>query len=192
MSEAPRRRSPPAGGVTGEPQCLRIGVVATSAEQSIEPKSEIDRSATPSEQVAIGEGGGEKARSCDGPRVRGFEFDAAGQQVSETRVGPETMGVAAMVGQTIFGVEEFEVSEEGPRLTERRRRGRIEPGQLVDVGRAPSGDVERQRAEVGGGDLRWLVGRTVGIVGGMPEADAGAAVADRHALLVGRPLLGWR
>ena len=49
----------PAGGVTGEPQCLRICVVAASAEQSIEPKSEIDRSASPSEQVAVGERGGE-------------------------------------------------------------------------------------------------------------------------------------
>ena len=66
---------PPAGGVTGEPQCLRISVVAASAEQSIEPKSEIDRSATPSEQVAIGEGGGEKAReSGAGARVSLFGF----------------------------------------------------------------------------------------------------------------------
>ena len=41
---------------------------------------------------------------------------------------------------------------------------------------APSSDVERQRAEVGGRDLRWLVGWTVGIVGGMPQADARAGL----------------
>ena len=179
---------PPAGGVTGEPQCLRICVVAASAEQGIEPKSEIDRSASPSEQIAIGERRSEKTGGCDGARVRRFEFDAAGQQVSETRVGPETMGVTAMAGKTMFGIEEFEVGEEGPRLTERRRRGCIEPGQLVDVGCAPSGDVERQRAEVGGGDLRRFVGRTVGIVGGMPEAHAGAGLlpTGTPGSLVGR------
>ena len=140
-------------------------------------------------QVAIGEGGGE-GHAVATAQVRGFEFDAAGQQVSEAQVGPETMGVAAMVGQTCWrrGVR----GARRPRLTERRHQGRIEPGQLVDVGRA-DGDVERQRAEVGGGDLRWLVGRTVGIVGGVTRGGCRCrAVADRHALLVGRPLLGWR
>ena len=167
---------PSAGGVTGESQRLRICVVAASAEQCIESKSEIDRSASSAEQIAIGERRSEKTRSCDGPRVRRFEFDAAGQQVSEARVGPKAMGVSTMVGQTMFGVEEFEIDEEGPRLVERRGRGSIEPGQLVNVGCAPSSDVERQRAEVGGRDLRWLVGWTVGIVGGMPQADARAGL----------------
>ena len=63
-----RRGDAPIGGrVTGESQRLRICVVAASAEQCIESKSEIDRSASSAEQIAIGERRSEKTRSCDGP-----------------------------------------------------------------------------------------------------------------------------
>ncbi len=93
----------------------------------------------------------------------------------------------ALLGDAPVGIEPAKAPEQRPRLGHGRLRRWVEKGERSGIGDAPGGAVEQQRGEIGGEDLRRLVGGEGALLCLLPEpvADARLGAAGAAAALVG-------
>ncbi len=128
--------------------------IAAAAEHEIEPRRDIGGAlparppAAAAQQVAFTEQGGEtgaRAALAAAPRLA--------QQMREPRMRRQPCELAAVRGDPPRLVERPEPLQQIARALQHRHRRRIQPRQRGGVGRAPLGEVERERREVGFEDL---------------------------------------
>ena len=86
----------------------------------------------------------------EGALVRALRVDHHARQARRQRQAAQ---LPAFVGDTSGRVDSAERNKKRVGFGERRARRRVEEGELVGLG-APSGEIERERGEVGGEDFR--------------------------------------
>ena len=135
------------------------------------------------EHIALGE----QRRNVARQRA-GAERARTKQHVRESWMDRQRIHLTALCGDAAVRIERVELAQQLLCLRERARRRRIDPRQLERIVNAGGGEIERERREIGAGDLRRRVREEMRRLVLRPQAiaDAGSEPPGATATLVGR------